>query len=104
MTSAVIKNWDNKTWLSSKEYIKSFNSFITNQIKLNKNSRILDIGCGRGKIIGNLGSKIGDLPSIICLHFLMSTSIPIVEYLFADKTLASDNPTNPNPIIPTFMF
>ena len=59
MASVVIKNWDNKTWLSSKEYIKSFNSFITKQIKLNKNSRILDIGCGRGKIIGNLSSKIG---------------------------------------------
>ena len=46
-----LKNWDNKTWLSSKKYIHSFNTFITKQVKLNKNSRILDIGCGRGKII-----------------------------------------------------
>lgn len=50
----VLKNWDNKTWLSSKQYIKSFNSFLLKKKKLNKNSRILDIGCGRGKIFGYL--------------------------------------------------
>lgn len=54
----VIKNWDNKTWLSSKDYIRSFNNFLTNQINLNSNSKILDIGCGRGKILGNLSSKL----------------------------------------------
>ena len=53
-----LKNWDNKTWLSSKEYIQSFNSFLLRQIKLNTNSNILDIGCGRGKIIGSLYSKL----------------------------------------------
>ncbi len=53
-----LKNWDNKTWLSSKKYIKSFNSFLLKQIKLNTNSHILDIGCGRGKIIGSLCSKL----------------------------------------------
>ena len=53
-----LKNWDNKTWLSSKKYIHSFNTFLTKQVKLNKNSRILDIGCGRGKIIDNLSSKL----------------------------------------------
>ena len=58
MASTVIKNWDNKTWLSSKDYIRSFNNFLTNNIKLNSNSRILDIGCGRGKILGNLSSKL----------------------------------------------
>ena len=55
--STVIKNWDNKTWLSSNNYIQSFNRFLLTQIKLDKNSRILDIGCGRGKIIGSLSSK-----------------------------------------------
>lgn len=49
-----LKNWDNRTWLSSKEYIQKFNKFLLKQKKLNKNSNILDIGCGRGKIIGNL--------------------------------------------------
>ena len=53
-----LKNWDNKTWLSSKDYIKSFNSFLLKQIKLNKNSQILDIGCGRGKILGSLSSRL----------------------------------------------
>ena len=53
-----LKNWDNKTWLSSKNYIKSFNIFLLNQVKLNLNSHILDIGCGRGKILGYLSSKL----------------------------------------------
>ena len=53
-----IKNWDNKTWLSSQKYINSFNRFILKQVKLNRNSRILDIGCGRGKILANLSNKL----------------------------------------------
>ena len=53
-----IKNWDNKTWISSIKYIKSFNSFLLKQKKLNKNSKILDIGCGRGKITGALSTKL----------------------------------------------
>jgi ubiquinone/menaquinone biosynthesis C-methylase UbiE len=53
-----IKNWDNKTWISSNKYIKSFNNFLLKQKKLNKNSKILDIGCGRGKIIGSLSTKL----------------------------------------------
>jgi len=53
-----LKNWDNKTWLSSKKYINSFNRFLLKQIKLNKNSRILDIGCGRGKILDDLSNKL----------------------------------------------
>ena len=53
-----LKNWDNKTWLSSKKYIQSFNNFLLRQKKLNRNSQILDIGCGRGKIIGSLSSKL----------------------------------------------
>ena len=53
-----IKNWDNKTWLSSASYINAFNSFLLKKKKLNKNSKILDIGCGRGKIIGSLSRKL----------------------------------------------
>ena len=53
-----LKNWDDKTWLSSKKYIRSFNNFLLKQIKLNTNSHILDVGCGRGKIIGSLSSKL----------------------------------------------
>ena len=53
-----IKNWDNKTWISSNKYIKSFNNFLLKQKKLNKDSKILDIGCGRGRIIGSLSTKL----------------------------------------------
>ena len=53
-----LKNWDNKTWISSKKYIESFNNFVLKQKKLNKYSKILDIGCGRGKIVGTLSSKL----------------------------------------------
>ena len=53
-----LKNWDNKTWLSSRKYIESFNDFLLKQIRLNRDSQILDIGCGRGKILGFLYSKL----------------------------------------------
>lgn len=53
-----LKNWDNKTWLSSKNYIESFNKFLIQNTKLNSRSEILDVGCGRGKILGDLSSKV----------------------------------------------
>ncbi len=53
-----IKNWDNKTWLSSSGYIGSFIKFLIKQAKLNKNSKIVDVGCGRGKILGHLFGKL----------------------------------------------
>ena len=58
MASVVIKNWDNKTWLSSQNYINSFNNFLIKNTKINSNFKILDIGCGRGKILGSLKSKL----------------------------------------------
>ena len=58
MASTVIKNWDNKTWLSSRNYINSFNNFLIRNIKINSNFKILDIGCGRGKILGSLKSRL----------------------------------------------
>ena len=58
MASTVIKNWDNKTWLSSKSYINSFNKFLIKNIDANSKSKILDIGCGRGKILGSLSFNL----------------------------------------------
>ena len=52
-----LKNWDNKTWLSSKSYISQFNKFLKRKSSLNKNSKILDIGCGRANIISALQQK-----------------------------------------------
>jgi len=52
-----LKNWDNKTWLSSKSYISQFNKFLKTKINLNNNSKILDIGCGRANIISALQKK-----------------------------------------------
>ena len=52
-----LKNWDNDTWLSSKEYISSFYRFLKKEIYIHKNIRILDIGCGRGKIISFISKK-----------------------------------------------
>ena len=52
-----LKNWDNKTWLSSKKYIDQFHKFLKKEVKLNKDTRILDIGCGRANIISFLQKK-----------------------------------------------
>jgi ubiquinone/menaquinone biosynthesis C-methylase UbiE len=52
-----LKNWDNNTWLSSKKYITSFNSFLKSKIKFNSSTKILDIGCGRANIISTLQKK-----------------------------------------------
>ena len=52
-----LKNWDNKTWLSSKSYISQFNKFLKFEINLHKNLKILDIGCGRANIISSLHKK-----------------------------------------------
>ena len=52
-----LRNWDNKTWLSSKKYISTFNNFLKSKIIFNKNTKILDIGCGRANIISALQKK-----------------------------------------------
>ena len=52
-----LKNWDNKTWLSSKKYISYFHKFLNKKFKLNSNTKILDIGCGRAHIISFLHRK-----------------------------------------------
>ena len=52
-----LKNWDNQTWLSSKNYIFQFNKFLNKRVRFNKNTKILDIGCGRANIISDLQKR-----------------------------------------------
>jgi len=52
-----LKNWDNKTWLSSVKYTSSIIHFLEKKINFNDEFKILDIGCGRGKIISILSKK-----------------------------------------------
>ena len=52
-----LRNWDNKTWLSSKKYITSFNTFLNSKINFNKDMKILDVGCGRANIISALQNQ-----------------------------------------------
>jgi len=53
----LLKNWDNKTWLSSVKYISSFHNFLKSKININKKTTILDIGCGRANLIYFLEKK-----------------------------------------------
>ena len=66
-----LKNWDNKTWLSSKKYISSFNKFLKSKVYLDRNSKILDIGCGRANIISALQNK--------CRFYIKPTGIDIIK-------------------------
>tara|TARA_B110000285_G_scaffold70178_1_gene80805 strand:- start:1310 stop:2023 length:714 start_codon:yes stop_codon:yes gene_type:complete len=52
-----LNNWDKKTWLSSSKYISSIIYFLEKRIKFNNETKILDIGCGRGKIISTFSEK-----------------------------------------------
>jgi len=52
-----LKNWDKKTWLSTPKYTLSAINFLGEIIKFNEEIKILDIGCGRGKIISILSKK-----------------------------------------------
>ena len=52
-----LKNWDKKTWLSSPKYTLSVVNFLEKRIKFTKEIKILDIGCGRGKIIYAFSKK-----------------------------------------------
>ena len=52
-----LKNWDNNTWLSSKNYISQVNKFLNKKVRFNRNTKILDIGCGRANIISDLKKR-----------------------------------------------
>ena len=52
-----LRNWDNKTWLSSNKYILSFYKFLKSKVRFDNNIKVLDIGCGRANIISFLQRK-----------------------------------------------
>jgi ubiquinone/menaquinone biosynthesis C-methylase UbiE len=74
-----LKNWDNKTWLSSSRYLASLIKFLNHKIRFNNQTTILDIGCGRGKLIGTLSNKyhLKNLP----------IGIDIVKHKIRDKKI-----------------
>ena len=74
-----LKNWDNKTWLSSSRYLASLIKFLNKKIRFNNQTTILDIGCGRGKLIGTLSNKyhLKNLP----------IGIDIVKHKIRDKKI-----------------
>ena len=70
-----LKNWDYKTWLSSKKYISHFNKFLEKKVKFNKNSKILDIGCGRANIISVLHKKYNFFQKPIGLDVIKNNGV-----------------------------
>ena len=70
-----LKNWDNSTWLSSKKYINFFCRFITSKIRINKKTKILDIGCGRGNIISQLQYNYKFNQKVIGLDIIKNSDI-----------------------------
>ena len=51
-------NWDKSSWLSSNEYFDELTNFLIRNVKIETDSRILDIGCGRGHLLINLTKKM----------------------------------------------
>jgi len=51
-------NWDKESWLSSNKYFDKLNDSLIKILELNSQSKILDVGCGRGYLLKNLSSKI----------------------------------------------
>jgi len=52
-----LRNWDDKTWLSSRKYISSFHKYLKSKVNFNRDTKILDIGCGRANIISYLQKR-----------------------------------------------
>ena len=91
-----LKNWDNKTWLSTNKYINSFSKFLIKIIKINKKTRILDIGCGRANIISFLFKKYNLTKQPIGLDIIKNDNIKkdiIFKKIDAIKYLKKDNKT-----------
>ena len=49
-----MRSWDENNWLSSDLYFEKLSSFLLSQLSIPNNSKILDVGCGRGLLIKSL--------------------------------------------------
>ena len=79
-----LKNWDNQTWLSSKNYINQFNEFLNKKVRFNKNMKILDIGCGRANIISALQKRYKFKEKPIGLDITKNKGIKKILFLKKD--------------------
>ncbi len=70
-----LKNWDNKTWLSSQQYIYNFIRFLNKKIRFKQNHLILDIGCGRANVISDLYKKYKFRNKPIGIDIIRNTNI-----------------------------
>tara|TARA_A100001011_G_scaffold350140_1_gene389192 strand:+ start:4328 stop:5035 length:708 start_codon:yes stop_codon:yes gene_type:complete len=70
-----LKNWDNKTWLSSKEYISKFHKFLRSKVKINEKVEILDIGCGRANIISFLQKRYKFKNKVIGIDIIKNKNV-----------------------------
>jgi len=76
-----LKNWDNKTWLSSEKYIFYFCKFLKSKNKISKKTTILDIGCGRAHIISKLQNKYKFTKKPVGIDIIKNTNIKKILFL-----------------------
>jgi len=57
-----LRNWDNKTWLSSKKYITSFNAFLKSKISKKQNVGGATAFANGGIVSGPTMGLIGEYP------------------------------------------
>ena len=73
-----IKNWDNKTWISSTKYIKSFNKFLLKQKKLNKESKIFEclvnFFCFTKKLLKDLIYFVDEIQVLLSQFLILNIS------------------------------
>jgi len=93
LESAVIKNWDNKTWISSKKYISLLNSLLIKSNKLNINSKIIEC----------VGPEVLSFKDIllILLNSIDKKRLLLPFPLFAAKMSAKIFELLPNPLLTT---
>ena len=51
-------NWDNSSWLSSKEYFTKLSNQLIKSLDIHEEIKILDVGCGRGYLLESLANKV----------------------------------------------